>query len=155
MVKRAGRQVVTVEIFKDTYDSLKKSAEERRNTTKEFVNTMLINSLLRLHYLIEIAPELSIDSYEDNRITLKDSKARRLIDVYQKDKEFFCDLDKKLDCIHSKFVWSSPEVSLERLLYELRSRHAHGNKTNVSSSGGRRNITTTTIEPSHILTSPE
>lgn len=145
MVKRAGRDVVTVEVFKDTYDSLKKSAEERRSTTKEFTNSLLTNNLLRLYYLGMIAPELSVDSCEDNRITLKDSKARRLIDVYQKDKEFYCELDKAMDCIHSRFVWSSPEISLERLLLEFKSHGAY-EKNNVSSSSKHKTVITTTTK---------
>lgn len=108
-------------VFKDTYETLKKEAEERKNTTKEFVNDMLMNILSKLDYLRKIAPELSVDSYENDRIILRDSKLRMLIDVFEKNNEFYCEHDKRTDCIHSKYVRSSPEVEFDLFLH---SKHA-------------------------------
>lgn len=120
MVVRSGRQVVTVDIFKETYDSLKKNAENNRQTTKQFINFLLINALTKYNYLNEISPELSVDSYGDNRVTLKDSKARKLIDVNLKEEGLVCEQDRKKDCEHTEFVLASPEVTLQTLSLTLK-----------------------------------
>lgn len=36
----------------------------------------------------------------------------KLIDVYFVGIEFRCELDKSINCIHTKFVWASPGVRL-------------------------------------------
>ena len=45
MVKRGGKEVVTVEIFKDTYDTMKSTAEKMRWNTKEYINSVLAEAL--------------------------------------------------------------------------------------------------------------
>ena len=120
MVIRSGRQVVTVDVFKETYDSLKKNAEYNRQTTKQFINFLLINALTKFDYLNEVSPELTVDSYGDSRVTLKDSKSRRLIDVNLKEEGLVCELDKKKDCEHTNFVLASPEVTLEMMHQTIR-----------------------------------
>jgi hypothetical protein len=119
MVVRSGRQIVTVDVFKETYDSLKKNAEYSRQTTKQFINFLLINALTKFDYLNEVSPELSVDSYGDDRVTLKDSKARKLIDVNLKEEGLVCDLDEKKDCEHTKFVLVSPEVTFQMMHHKL------------------------------------
>jgi hypothetical protein len=64
---------------------------------------LLINALTKFNYLNEVSPELSVDSYGESRVTLKDSKARKLIDVNLKEEELVCEQDKKKDCEHTEF----------------------------------------------------
>jgi hypothetical protein len=110
--RTSGKEVMTLEVYKDTYDLFKKAAEERRYNTKEYMNTILKYNLMRLEFLQRQLPNLSIDSCDDGRITLKDSKEMKLIVVYFVAGEFRCELDKSTNCIHTKFVWASPEVRL-------------------------------------------
>jgi hypothetical protein len=90
----------------------KKAAEERRYNTKEYMNTILKYNLMRLDFLEKQLPNLSIDSCENGRVRLKDSKEMKLIEVYFVGNEFRCELDKSTNCIHTKFLWASPEVRL-------------------------------------------
>lgn len=59
--------------------------------------------MTKFNYLNEVSPELSVDSYGESRVTLKDSKARKLIDVNLKEEELVCEQDKKKDCEHTEF----------------------------------------------------
>lgn len=47
MVKRGGKEVITVEIFKETYDVMKVNAEKRRWNTKDYINTVLMEAIER------------------------------------------------------------------------------------------------------------
>src|SRR5215510_5151438 len=59
MVKRGGKQVITVEIFKATYDIMKANAEKKRWNTKDYINTVLLESIERNEFLQSYAPSLS------------------------------------------------------------------------------------------------
>lgn len=110
MVKRGGKDVVTVDIYKEIYEPLSKAAFKDGMPSKTYINLLLYNCLNKLEFLNKLAPYLSIDDFEGNRITLKDSKNRKLIDIYQRNGEFFCESDNTTNCIHTHYVWASPRT---------------------------------------------
>jgi len=111
MVKRGGKDVVTVDIYKENYDFYKQKAEEKRFTVKELINELLENQIEKEKFLQRIAPSLSIESIDQNRMTLKDSTKREFIDVFLKNFTLICSKDNSTDCIHCHFVWAIPEVA--------------------------------------------
>jgi hypothetical protein len=54
---------------------------------------------------------LSIDSYEGNRITIKDVKEKVLVAVIYKDGDLQCEKQHSNNCIHIRFIWMTPEIS--------------------------------------------
>jgi hypothetical protein len=110
-VKRAGRQVVTVELFAENYDKIKQKALQKRLNVKEYVNDILGTYLEKEDFIHLIAPTLSIDSYEGNRVTIKDVKEKILIDVFYKNGDLQCEKDNSNNCIHTRFIWMTPEIS--------------------------------------------
>ncbi|HET6590727.1 MAG TPA: hypothetical protein VFG45_11255 [Candidatus Nitrosocosmicus sp.] len=110
-VKRGGRNVVTVEIFVENYEKMKQRAIQKRLNIKEYVNDFLQLYLEKEEFLSRVAPSLSVDSYEGNRITLKDINKKVLVDVFYSNGELQCDVDQSNNCIHTKFIWMIPEIS--------------------------------------------
>ena len=92
-VKRGGRSVVTVEIFVENYQKMKERAVQKRLNIKEYVNDFLQVYLEKEEFLSRVAPSLSVDSYEGNRITLKDVKKKILVDVFYVNGELQCETD--------------------------------------------------------------
>ena len=110
-VKRGGRSVVTVEIFVENYEKMKQRAIQKRLNIKEYVNEFLQGYLEKEEFLARVAPSLSVDSYQGNRITLKDVKKKILVDVFYVSGELQCEADQSNNCIHTKFIWMIPEIS--------------------------------------------
>lgn len=110
-VKRGGRSVVTVEIFLENYEKMKKRAIQKRLNIKEYINDFLQVYIEKEEFLARVAPSLSVDSYEGNRITLKDVKKKILVDVFYVNGELQCESDQTNNCIHTKFIWMIPEIS--------------------------------------------
>ena len=110
-VKRGGRSVVTVEIYVENYDKMKQRAIQKRLNIKEYVNDFLQGYLEKEEFLARVAPSLSVDSYQGNRITLKDVKKKILVDVFYVSGELQCEADQSNNCIHTKFIWMIPEIS--------------------------------------------
>jgi hypothetical protein len=110
-VRRGGRSVVTVEIFVENYEKMKQRAIQKRLNIKEYVNDFLQVYLEKEEFLSTVAPSLSVDSYQGNRITLKDVKKKILVDVFYVNGELQCESDQSNNCIHTKFIWMIPEIS--------------------------------------------
>ena len=51
MVKRVGKEVITVEIFKETYDAMKVILTRRRWSAKDHINTVLMEAIERDKFL--------------------------------------------------------------------------------------------------------
>ena len=110
MPKRAGGDVVTVDVYRDLYDAMRRAAEHRGETTKTYINRILFNSVKKMNYIERNAPYLSVDSCDDNKITIKDEKSKRLIDVFKKDGKFFCEDHEGEDgCEHIQYVLVVPD----------------------------------------------
>lgn len=111
MVKRGGKDVITVEIFKQTYDMMKANAEKLRWNTKEYINSVLTEAIERDKFLQTYAPNLSKVGYQDNILFIRDAKAGKTADVFLKDKVLYCGLCSSKDCIHIHYAFALPEVA--------------------------------------------
>ncbi|WP_337861482.1 hypothetical protein [Nitrososphaera sp.] len=111
MVKRGGKEVVTVEIFKETYDMMKASAERMRWNTKEYINSVLAEALDRDKFLQAYAPFFSKVGYQDNILFIRDAKAGKTAEVYLKDRSLYCGLCESKDCMHIHYAFALPEVA--------------------------------------------
>lgn len=111
MVKRGGKEVITVEIFKETYDVMKANAEKKHWNTKDLINTVLAEAIERDRFLQSYAPYLSKIGYEDNVLFIKDSKLGKTAEVYLRDRSLYCNICESKDCTHIHYALALPEVS--------------------------------------------
>jgi len=111
MVKRGGKEVVTVEIFKDTYDTMKSTAEKMRWNTKEYINSVLAEALERDKFLQTYAPYLSKVAYQENILFIRDAKKNKTAEVFLKDRALYCGLCESKDCVHIHYAFVLPEVA--------------------------------------------
>lgn len=111
MVKRGGKDVITVEIFKQTYDLMKANAEKLRWNTKEYINSVLMEAIERDKFLQTYAPNLSKVGYQDNMLFIRDAKQGKTAEIYLKDKVLYCGLCESKDCIHIHYAFALPEVA--------------------------------------------
>lgn len=119
MVKRGGKEVITVEIFKQTYDTMKTNAEKLKWNTKEYINSVLAEAIERDKFLQTYAPNLAKVGYQENILFIRDAKAGKTADVFLKDKVLYCGLCESKDCIHIRYAFALPEVAR---MYLRRSR---------------------------------
>lgn len=105
-----ARETVTVNVYRDIYDKYKIKAEQERSGLKEYLNELLQNLIDKEEFVDLRLGHINIDSVQDNRVTLKDMKERRLIDVYMKNDELFCEHDNSTCCIHVRRVWASTKM---------------------------------------------
>jgi len=110
MVKRGGKDVITVEIFKQTYDVMKSNAEKLKWNTKEYINSVLTEAIERDRFLQTYAPNLSKVGYQDDILFIRDAKAGKTAEVYLKDRALYCGLCRSKDCIHVHYAFALPEV---------------------------------------------
>jgi|1186.fasta_scaffold29021_2 hypothetical protein len=107
---KKGKDLVSAHIFRDIYDKYKERAESERYDVKEYLNNLLEAWLQKEEFINTFAGHLSIDSLQENVITLKDTKEKKLVDVYLSDHKLRCELCNLTDCIHTIYVWASPEI---------------------------------------------
>lgn len=111
MVKRGGREVITVEIYKENYDALKSIANKKRWNTKDLINSVLADTIERDKFLQSYAPFLSKVAYEDNVLFIKDSKLGKTAEVYLRDRMLYCSICESKDCTHIHYALALPEVA--------------------------------------------
>ena len=110
MVKRGGGDVVTVDIYRELYSFIQKLTEPKGIPIKAYINYLLVCNMNKFEYTQQTFPYLSIDSYHKDRIRIKDSENKKLVDVFQSHGELFCEEHKELDCPHIRFIWINPEI---------------------------------------------
>jgi hypothetical protein len=111
MVKRGGKEVITVEIFKETYDVMKANAEKRRWNTKDYINTVLMEAIERDKFLQSYAPSLSKIGYEGNILFIRDAKKGKTAEIYLRDRSLYCNLCDEKDCVHIHYALALPETA--------------------------------------------
>ena len=111
MVKRGGKEVITVEIFRDTYEIMKSEAERKRWNTKDYINSVLKDAIERDKFLQAYAPYLSKVGYEGNILFIKDSKLGKVAEIYLRDRTLYCNVCESKDCIHIHFALALPEAA--------------------------------------------
>lgn len=111
MVKRGGKEVITVEIFKETYDVMKATASKRRWNTKDYINTVLAEAIERDKFLQTYAPFLSKIGFEENILFVRDSKLGKTAEVYLRDRTLYCNVCDSKDCLHIHYALALPETA--------------------------------------------
>jgi hypothetical protein len=111
MVKRGGKEVITVEIFKETYDVMKATAGKKRWNTKDYINTVLTEAIERDKFLQTYAPFLSKIGFEDNILFVRDAKLGKTAEVYLRDRTLYCNVCESKDCIHIHYALALPETA--------------------------------------------
>lgn len=109
-------EVVTVDIFKQSYDILKEKARLKGTDTKHFINEALRTYVIdRDKVLQTMFPGLSIELFDKNRVIIKDLKKMEFINIqYDRRKdELYCEQDKSCCCSHLRFLWMHPEAVLK------------------------------------------
>ena len=116
MVKRGGKEVVTVEIFKDTYDVMKANAEKKSWNTKDYINTVLMEAIERDRFHQSYAPSLSKIGYQDNILFIRDAKKSKTSEIYLRDRALYCNICNSKDCVHIHYALALPETAKLYLL---------------------------------------
>jgi hypothetical protein len=111
LVKRGGKDVVTVEIFRETYNLMKLVAEKKRWNTKEYINSVLKESIDREKFLQAYAPFLLKVGYEGNILFIKDSKIGKTAEICLREQVLYCNLCESKDCIHIHYSLALPEIT--------------------------------------------
>ncbi|HXV45696.1 MAG TPA: hypothetical protein VD736_03385, partial [Nitrososphaera sp.] len=111
MVKRGGKEVITVEIFKETYEVMKAIAAKRRWNTKDYINTVLMEVIERDRFLQSYAPSLSKIGYENNILFIRDAKISKTAEIYLRDRALYCNVCDEKDCVHIHYALALPEVA--------------------------------------------
>ncbi len=111
MVKRGGKEVVTVEIFRETYEVMKSSAEKKRWNTKNYINVVLKDSIAREKFLQAYAPYLLKIGYEGNILFIKDSRIGKTAEIFLRDRVLYCSVCDSKDCLHIHYALALPEIA--------------------------------------------
>lgn len=110
MGKNSNSAPITVGIQRELYYIYKARAEAEKSSMVDFFNELLINLLEKEKFVRSVVGFLEIVGPEGDRMTLMDTKNRKLIDVYLRDFELYCEQDQSNNCIHTRFVWASPQM---------------------------------------------
>jgi hypothetical protein len=111
LVKRGGKEVVTVEIFKETYEVMKSVAVKKRWNTKEYINSVLKEAIDREKFLQAYAPFLLRVGYEGNVLFIKDSKMGKTAEIFLREQVLYCNLCESKDCTHIHYSLALPEIA--------------------------------------------
>jgi hypothetical protein len=111
MVKRGGKEVITVEIFRETYEIMKSVAVKKRWNTKEYINSVLKDAIERDKFLQAYAPFLIKVGYEGNILFIRDSKIGKTAEIFLREQVLYCNLCESKDCIHIHYALALPEVA--------------------------------------------
>ncbi len=103
--------MITVEIFKETYDIMKQNAARRRWNTKDYINTILLEAIERDKFLQAYAPSLSKLGYEDNILFIRDAKEGKTAEIYLRDRSLYCNVCESRDCVHIHYAIALPEIA--------------------------------------------
>ena len=103
--------MITVEIFRDTYEIMKSVAERKRWNTKEYINLVLKEAIDRDKFLQAYAPFLRKVGYEGNILFIKDSKSGKTAEVYLREQTLYCNVCESRDCIHIHYALALPETA--------------------------------------------
>lgn len=110
--KRGGKEIITVDIYKENYDILKETADKERLPIVQYINNMLALNIEKDRFLRQYAPGWEVQRpIEGDRIAFLNTKTRQFADVFVRDGELRCALDKSTDCIHTHYAWALPELA--------------------------------------------
>jgi hypothetical protein len=97
--------------FLKVYEKNKKGLELKGVTSfSGYLTSMMEEMMVRYEAFAKHAPYMEKIDIDQNRVTLKDNKRNRIVEVLLKNGELQCLLDEKSDCVHVGFVYSLPEL---------------------------------------------
>lgn len=105
----------TVTVSGETLRKLEKKYElaKRKNPKISFASFISESAVIELERrrILKEAQFISVIGFDDNILTLKDHrKKERFIEITFRNKQLWCNYDRKLDCIHIGFALALPEV---------------------------------------------
>lgn len=105
----------TITVSGETLKNLEKryELEKRKNPKISFASFISDSAIIELERrkILKEAQYISIVSFDDNVLTLKDHRKRdRFVEVHLKNKQLWCSFDRKFDCTHIGFALALPEV---------------------------------------------
>lgn len=98
---------------------LQKKYEDKKKAAPSMVPDLFgtyVNDLLELYldkeeFLAKIAPHLDYKGKGEDVLYIKDHRKGKTAEIYIKDMELWCDLDRSHDCDHIHFAFAIPEVA--------------------------------------------
>jgi hypothetical protein len=97
--------------FFKVYEKNKKGLEIKGiRSFSGYLTSMMEEMMLKYEAFAKHAPYMEKIDIDQNRVTLKDNKRNRIVEVLLKDGELQCLLDERDDCVHVGFVYSLPEL---------------------------------------------
>ncbi len=91
------------------YEELRREAEEKHFTMKDYVEIILDRHSKRNQMINRIWPELQIAGVDENIILVVNVIDKKFFNVRLHDKYLFCEQDKSTGCNHTAFVWMQAE----------------------------------------------
>lgn len=107
MVKRGGRDVVTVEIYKENYQYFKEHAIKKKREIKEYINEILELNVKKDEMLQKYILHIEKIGVTNDVLYIKDHKKNKIIEVRIMDGELSCSDN---DPIYLQFAWALPEL---------------------------------------------
>jgi hypothetical protein len=111
LVRRGGKEVVTVEIFRETYEIMKMAAQKNKWNTKDYINSVLQNAVERDKFLRAYMPFLGKVGYESDILFIRDTKIGRTAEVQLRDRMLSCNICESNDCIHIHYALALPDAA--------------------------------------------
>ena len=99
--------------YKGYFESKKEQLARKGITSfAGYITSMLEDLMERDEVFARYAPFIEEFGYDDDgkTIYLKDNKTGRIADVVFQNKELYCRLDERGDCVHVGFAYSLPKV---------------------------------------------
>ena len=59
---------------------------------------------------VKPTPRIEMDSCNEDKIILKDNIKNKTFDMIKKEEQLYCELCKKIDCVHIGYVFGLPNV---------------------------------------------
>ncbi len=103
--------MITVEIFKETYDIMKTMATKKRWNTKDFINMIIAEAIKRDKFLHAYAPFLCRIGFENDILVVRDTKLNTTAEIYLRDRTLYCNVCESKDCIHIYYALILPEIA--------------------------------------------
>ncbi|HKQ22206.1 MAG TPA: hypothetical protein VJS91_09215 [Nitrososphaeraceae archaeon] len=105
----------TITVSGETLKKLQKKydLEKQKNPKISFASFISDSAIIELERrkILKEAQFISIVGFDDNVLTLKDyRKKERFVEIHLKNKQLWCNADRKYDCTHIGFALALPEV---------------------------------------------
>lgn len=99
----------------ETYEELKREAEEKFYNVKDLIEIILERHLKRNKMISRMWPGLQIARVDENTIIVINTCDKKYFDVDLRESFLYCKQDRSTGCVHTAFVWMQAEdLKLDR-----------------------------------------